>query len=101
MIHYILKNPDGAVFQRGVCATAADVPKLTGKTAEIVDATDPRKPPPPPPPDYRAYRNMAYPPIGDQLDAIWKLIDEMGLATGDVAAMLARVKAVKAKHPKE
>jgi len=35
-----------------------------------------------------------YPPIGDQLDALWK--------GGDAAAeMLAKVQAVKTKYPKE
>lgn len=38
-------------------------------------------------------RKDSYPPIGDQLDALWK--------GGDAAAeMLAKVQAVKAKYPK-
>jgi hypothetical protein len=38
-------------------------------------------------------RQVAYPSIGDQLDALWK--------GGDAAAeMLAKVQAVKAKYPK-
>lgn len=38
-------------------------------------------------------RKMEYPPISDQLDALWK--------GGEAAAeMLARVQAVKAKYPK-
>jgi hypothetical protein len=42
---------------------------------------------------YKAKRVAAYPPIGDQLDALWK--------GGDAAAeMLAIVQAVKAKYPK-
>ncbi len=42
---------------------------------------------------YKAKRVAEYPPIGDQLDALWK--------GGDAAAeMLARVQAVKAKYPK-
>lgn len=42
---------------------------------------------------YKAQRAAAYPPIGDQLDALWK---------GGVAAaeMLARVQAVKEEFPK-
>ena len=47
--------------------------------------------------DARAYiekRRGEYPPIGDQLDALWK--------GGDAAAeMLAKVQAVKTKYPKE
>ncbi len=42
---------------------------------------------------YRRQRVAEYPPIGDQLDALWK--------GGDAAAeMLAKVMAVKAKYPK-
>lgn len=46
--------------------------------------------------DTQAYaRNRAkeYPPIGDQLDALWK-------GGEAAAAMLAQVQAVKAKYPK-
>ena len=46
--------------------------------------------------DSQAYienRQREYPPIGDQLDALWK--------GGDAAAeMLAKVQAVKTKYPK-
>jgi len=42
---------------------------------------------------YIAKRIAEYPPIGDQLDALWK--------GGDAAAeMLAKVQAVKTKYPK-
>ena len=42
---------------------------------------------------YKYKRAAEYPPIGDQLDALWK--------GGDAAAeMLAIVQAVKAKYPK-
>ncbi len=42
---------------------------------------------------YIAKRVKEYPPIGDQLDALWK--------GGEAAAeMLAKVQAVKAKYPK-
>ena len=43
---------------------------------------------------YGAKRQKEYPPIGDQLDALWKGGEE-------AAAMLAKVQAVKAKYPKE
>lgn len=47
----------------------------------------------PPPPTYQELRVQAYPPIGDQLDALWK--------GGDAeAAMLEKVLAVKALYPK-
>jgi hypothetical protein len=42
---------------------------------------------------YKAKRVAEYPPIGDQLDALWK--------GGDAAVeMLAKVQAVKTKYPK-
>lgn len=42
---------------------------------------------------YKDLRRVAYPPIGDQLDALWK--------GGEAAAeMLAQVNAVKALYPK-
>ena len=42
---------------------------------------------------YKSRRAAEYPPIGDQLDALWK--------GGDAAAeMLAKVQAVKTKYPK-
>ena len=43
--------------------------------------------------EYQRKRAAEYPPIGDQLDALWK--------GGDAAAeMLAKVQAVKTKYPK-
>jgi len=42
-------------------------------------------------------RRAAYPPIGDQLDAIWKYFDSDSV---DMDSMLDKVKAVKAKYPK-
>ena len=46
------------------------------------------------PDQYKQQRASEYPPIGDQLDALWKGGEE-------AAAMLAKVQAVKAKYPKE
>jgi hypothetical protein len=43
--------------------------------------------------EYQRQRATEYPPIGDQLDALWK--------GGEAAAeMLAKVQAVKSKYPK-
>lgn len=44
---------------------------------------------------YASQRREAYPPIGDQLDAIWK-----ALASGSTPDMLADIEAVKAAYPK-
>ena len=43
--------------------------------------------------EYIAKRAAEYPPIGDQLDALWK-------GGAEAEAMLAKVQAVKAKYPK-
>jgi hypothetical protein len=52
--------------------------------------------------DYASYRMHEYPPIGDQLDALWKLImanqDKIDLAAA--APLLSAVQAVKEKYPK-
>lgn len=50
--------------------------------------------------NYRQQRAMAYPPIGEQLDAIWKALGEIkaaGVNLGPAAdEMLSRVNAIKA-----
>jgi hypothetical protein len=43
--------------------------------------------------EYIAKRQAEYPPIGDQLDALWK-------GGAEAEAMLAKVQAVKTKYPK-
>ena len=59
----------------------ADFPNLSMMPAYVPD------------PHYVCQRRAEYPPITDQLDALWK--------GGDAAAeMLARVQAVKDKYPK-
>lgn len=49
-------------------------------------------------------RARAFDPVGDQLDAIWKLIAELankGIAsTPETSAMLARIEDIKVQHPK-
>lgn len=42
---------------------------------------------------YAEKRRLEYPPIGDQLDALWK-------GGAEAQAMLEKIQAVKAKHPK-
>jgi hypothetical protein len=67
---------------------------LPAGSVQITDEEAESLRPQPPAPTYRELRAAEYPPIGDQLDALWK---------GGVAAeeMLATVMAVKAKYPKE
>lgn len=51
--------------------------------------------------DYRKRRRAEYPDIGEQLDAIWKYVnDAPGNKSADVKEILDRVNAVKAKFPK-
>ena len=67
---------------------------LPAGSVQITDEEAEALRPQPLAPTYRELRAAEYPPIGDQLDALWK---------GGVAAeeMLATVMAVKAKYPKE
>jgi hypothetical protein len=55
-----------------------------------------------PAPPYNVKRMREYPPIGEQLDALWKLImanqDKIDLA--EAAPLLSAVQAVKEKYPK-
>lgn len=103
MIHYLIHNEDGSIMQRGTCASEEEIPAIPGKRSEMVDATDPRGPGTAPEPTYREFRHMDYPPLGDQLDALWRLVQANDLAASDPAAkeMLDRVRAVKARFPKE
>lgn len=75
---------------------------LTPKTREVSDpmtgetqtvAIDKSEVVRPDVPDYYAKRRADYPPLGEQLDAMWK--------GGDAAAaMTAKIAAIKAKYPK-
>ncbi len=56
---------------------------------------------------YKKKRRKEYPPVEDQLDALWKALEAAGLVTEDPAqpendprGMLAKIKAIKAKYPK-
>jgi hypothetical protein len=50
----------------------------------------------------RDLRASTYPSIGDQLDAIWKVLEAASVPLPPEAAeMLKRIKAVKARFPKE
>ena len=46
-------------------------------------------------------RKRAYPPIGDQLDVLWRVLEKHPeLLDTDAQTMLGKIQAVKAKHPK-
>lgn len=48
---------------------------------------------------YREQRSSSYPPIGDQLDAIWKAI--LGGDMSEAEDMLSKIQSVKSTYPKE
>jgi len=51
--------------------------------------------------DYAEARREAYPPLGDQLDALWKALDASGQALPPEAQqVLDYVKSVKRRFPK-
>lgn len=101
MTHYILINDKGEIAQRGSCPTMEEIPLVPGCAVQIIEANDPRRPRGRPDPDYRDMRRMDYPGMGDQLDAIWKVFDGLGIQLdGDAATLAARIKAVKLAHPK-
>jgi len=55
----------------------------------------------PPVHTYQELRAAAYPPIGDQLDAMWKGLASSGIALGaDGENMLNAIKEVKISYPK-
>lgn len=99
MIHYLLKNSSGDIVQRGCCLTDEEIPRVAGLTHEIIDPEDSRAPAGVQP-TYRDFRAMDYPGVGNQLDALWKIIEAAGLGSLDPDGMLARVKEVKSTHPK-
>lgn len=88
--------PGGAIDQPAPAAPEGKRAKWDGQWV-FEDIPQPDSEPAPEPErielTYAEKRAMEYPPIGDQLDALWK--------GGDAAAeMLATVQAVKAKYPK-
>lgn len=48
---------------------------------------------------YKDRRREEYPPIGDQLDIIWKVLDVSG--DTEAQAMKDQIEAIKVKYPKE
>lgn len=71
-----------------VAICAADAPDLWEKAVSGDVA-----PYAPPEMSYSQKRAAEYPPVGDQLDALWK-------GGADAAAMKAQIDAVKVKYPK-
>jgi len=83
-VFWLDEHDDPAVWLPGcTLITDAEADELRAKTAEVVFNNL----------SYSDKRLSEYPPIGEQLDALWK--------GGDHAAeMLAKIQAIKAKYPK-
>jgi hypothetical protein len=108
-MNFIVHDAAGNILRKGYCSQAdLALQAREGETAieDKADDTDDRKhringrgqrieftPEPPPPPTVEQQRARAYPPIADQLDAIWK-------GPADMEVMRAKVLAVKAAYPK-
>lgn len=50
--------------------------------------------------DYAKLRAAEYPPLGDQLDLLWKLLAPQAAALPEAKAMLQQITAIKAKYKK-
>lgn len=109
----IVHAADGAILRIVVCSRAqAELQAQAGETViedtwggtsdarhRIVDGERVEfTPEPPAPPSIEAQRAMAYPPMTDQLDALWHAMDAGVLPM--VPAFYDPVKAVKAALPK-
>ncbi|WP_290877716.1 hypothetical protein [Aquabacterium sp.] len=100
MRHYLLIAPDGSVLQRGVSEEGVDIPVFGGATVEIIAPTDPRKPAELET-TYKELRIMDYPPMAEQLGAIWKLLAANNLLSGEAEDIYNRIQAVKDSRPKD
>jgi hypothetical protein len=83
---------DGFLVRWGTCAEG-ELPVIEG--CVVTHGAPPADLPMPPEPEktYSELRRRDYPPIGDQLDALWK-------GGAAMAEMRAQIEAVKLRHPK-
>ena len=49
---------------------------------------------------YQKLRKVEYPPIEEQLDALWKALSNLKITDPDALAMIETIKSVKKKIPK-
>ena len=102
MIYYLLLNAAGEIVQRGNCPTEEEIPVVPGMTHQIVQPGDKRRPR-----ERlltaRQRRMIDYPDVGDQLEAMWLILDEAKLIKpgSDAAKLINRINAVKAANPKD
>lgn len=105
MIELAIYNKENGAIRGFVYCGCAEVESVIGETEEfflncpkeathIVDGEPVKSAPSPAPKlSYREMRQRAYPPIGDQLDAIWKGGEAM-------EQMRALILTVKERYPK-
>lgn len=111
---FIIHDADGNILRAGICPKSVFADQAhKGETAreDTWDGTDDRKhrivdgerveftPEPPAPLSFVVQRAIAYPPIGDQLDALWHAMDVGVLPM--VPAFYDSIKAVKDSLPLE
>lgn len=115
MKHFTVYDPlTGAIFRTGECqdhmVSAQALPHEAAfelqsyPESQAIDLASLQlidKPPQAPAVEsYQLRRIRAYPPIGDQLDVLWKEMRNLPL-TAEADEMLRRIQAVKDRHPKE
>lgn len=102
MIHYLLKDAEGGIVQRGHCMTKECLPVVPGLVCEEIQECDDRSPEHGCQDSYQDYRRMAYPNVGDQLDTLWRLVMATPAYAQDpeAQAMYASIQAVKQQYPK-
>lgn len=84
----------GGAADYAISELAIDIRHARLVNGELADV-----PPPPRSLDYRERRFLEYPPLGDQLDALWHAMRTGTLPM--VAGFYDRIAAVKAANPKE
>lgn len=98
---YVTCPDSEIIYNLGEGEDYITVAEVLAGPARVVDGQIELIPVAPVEPTYEELRRAAYPPIGDQLDAIWKtfaMLDPAQLAP-DTLAMLNQVEAIKSQYP--
>lgn len=92
MLKKVIKKVDGKIVTIEQPLTTDEIAEVNARQAEFAAN------------EYKYNRASEYPDIGDQLDEIWKFINQMRLNGTDLPQdtddMLGKILAVKKKHPK-
>ena len=98
MIHYLLIDASGKIFQRGICGSRSEIPSIPEFRSEVISESDPRQPWSSVEYTYRDYRRAAYPTTGEQMDMLWHAMNTGAMPK--VEPFYGSIKAVKEKYPK-